>query len=106
MIARCRCNDESAPRVVRPNLDESLARWSTTPLTANAANAAPDWGLFAGRTASLIPVYPLTMGSLLAFALYTAYLGFQWRRQRTLGNEINALQLTLPPPNLDSPEMR
>ena len=36
------------------------------------------------------------MGSLLLFSLYTAFLGFQWRRQRTLGDDISALRKTLP----------
>jgi Protein of unknown function (DUF4079) len=58
---------------------------------------SPDWGIFEGRSGSLL--HPITMGSLFVFSLYTAYLGFQWRRQRTLGDEIGALRKTLP--NLD-----
>lgn len=56
--------------------------------------AGPDWGIFEGRTLSLL--HPLTMGSLLLFSLYTALLGFQWRRQRTMGDEISALKKSLP----------
>jgi hypothetical protein len=90
---------------VKPGLAlTSLAKMCTTPLTAHAADAVPDWGLFAGRTASLL--HSLTMGSLLVFTLYTAYLGFQWRRQRTSGDEIAALQKKLPRTTLDSPETR
>lgn len=36
------------------------------------------------------------MGSLLLYSLYTAFLGFQWRRQRTLGGDIKELQAQLP----------
>jgi len=36
------------------------------------------------------------MISLLAFSVYTAVLGFNWRRQRTIGDEISALKKTLP----------
>jgi hypothetical protein len=36
------------------------------------------------------------MLSLLAFSVYTATLGFAWRRQRTMGDEISALKKTLP----------
>ena len=36
------------------------------------------------------------MGSLLLYALATALLGFQWRRQRTMGDEISVLKKTLP----------
>jgi len=41
-------------------------------------------------------LHPAMMGSLLLFSLYTAFLGFQWRRQRTLGDDISALRKTLP----------
>jgi Protein of unknown function (DUF4079) len=51
-------------------------------------------------------IHPLTMGSLFVFTLSTAYVGFQWRRQRTLGDEITTLQKRVPPPNLDSSETR
>jgi hypothetical protein len=92
------------PPPVRPGLAVSLASLATTPQTVYAAADTPDWGLFAGRTASLL--HPWTMGSLLMFALSTAYLGFQWRRQRTLGDEIATLQKKMPPPNLNSSEPR
>lgn len=36
------------------------------------------------------------MGSLLLFSISTGLLGFQWRRQRTMGDEISALKKTLP----------
>jgi Protein of unknown function (DUF4079) len=69
--------------------------WAATAQIAMADS--PDWGIFEGRTGSLL--HPITMGSLFVFSLYTAYLGFQWRRQRTLGDEIGTLRKTLP--NLD-----
>jgi Protein of unknown function (DUF4079) len=58
---------------------------------------SPDWGLFEGRIGSVL--HPVTMGGMFVFSLYTAYLGFQWRRQRTMGDEISALKKLLP--NLD-----
>ena len=63
-------------------------------LPSAAGAAGPDWGLFEGRTGSLI--HPTVMGGLFLYSAYTAYLGFQWRRQRTLGDEISALKATLP----------
>jgi hypothetical protein len=36
------------------------------------------------------------MVSLLTFSLWTASLGFAWRRQRTMGDEISTLKKTLP----------
>jgi hypothetical protein len=65
-------------------------------LTPEAANAAPspDWGLFEGKTGSLL--HPVIMGSMFALSLSTALKGFQYRRQRTMGAEIKALKQTLP----------
>lgn len=71
----------------------SAAAVLATPLAALADS--PDWGLFEGKTGSLL--HPVMMGSLLLYSLYTAFLGFQWRRQRTMGDEIKALQQSLPP---------
>lgn len=59
-----------------------------------ASAAGPDWGIFEGRTGSLL--HPLMMGGLLAFSLSTAFLGFDWRRLRTIGDDISALKRTLP----------
>jgi hypothetical protein len=36
------------------------------------------------------------MGTLLVWSISTALLGFQWRRQRTIGDEIATLKKTLP----------
>ena len=63
-----------------------------TPLSANAAG--PDWGVFEGRTGSLL--HPVAMFAMAAFSVSTGLLGFQWRRQRTIGEEISSLKKTLP----------
>lgn len=63
-----------------------------SPLAANAAG--PDWGVFEGRTGSLL--HPIAMFSMAAFSVSTGLLGFQWRRQRTLGDEITSLKKSLP----------
>lgn len=65
---------------------------ATAPTSASAAG--PDWGLFEGKTGSLL--HPVFMGSMFLFSLSTAFLGFQWRRQRTIGDEINTLKKTMP----------
>lgn len=70
----------------------TTALWTAT--TELAAAAGPDWGIFEGRTGSLL--HPITMGGLFLYSAYTAFLGFQWRRQRTLGDEITQLKKTLP----------
>lgn len=64
-------------------------------LTSSAAMAdSPDWGIFEGRTGSLL--HPLMMGGLLLFSVKTALLGFDWRRQRTIGDEISELKKRIP----------
>ena len=70
----------------------TAALWTAT--TEMASAAGPDWGIFEGRTGSLL--HPVTMGGLFLYSAYTAFLGFQWRRQRTLGDEISQLKKTLP----------
>ena len=73
----------------------ALATTSLWTVTTELATAAgPDWGIFEGRTGSLL--HPITMGGLFLYSAYTAFLGFQWRRQRTLGDEITQLKKTLP----------
>lgn len=47
-----------------------------------------------GKSASLL--HPVMMFSLLALSVSTAILGFQWRRQRTMGDEISSLKKSLP----------
>lgn len=74
-------------------LSLSLIIISSSPLIANAADS-PNWGIFEGRTGSLL--HPIAMISMAAFSASTALLGFQWKRQRTLGDEISTLKKTLP----------
>lgn len=76
-----------------PSMATATAMFWT--LSASVASAAgPDWGIFEGRTGSLL--HPVMMASLLALSISTALLGFNWRRQRTMGDEISALKKTLP----------
>jgi hypothetical protein len=63
--------------------------------TMTIAEGIRDVTIFQGKTLSLL--HPVMMFGLLALSLSTALLGFQWRRQRTLGDEIRTLQTSLPP---------
>lgn len=64
-------------------------------LSSEVANAAgPDWGVFEGKTGSLL--HPVMMFGMLMLSASTALLGFEWRRQRTIGGEISDLKKTLP----------
>jgi hypothetical protein len=81
----------SFPAVVKVSA-AALTMWSMG--AAPSLAAGPDWGIFEGRSLSLL--HPVMMGSMLIFSLYTAFLGFNWRRQRTMGDEISTLKKSLP----------
>lgn len=67
----------------------------------DAAAAGGAYGLLEGRSAALL--HPAMMFGLLASSLYAAYLGWQWRRVREVGEEIRALKAALPAPTPDAP---
>eukprot|EP01018_Ginkgo_biloba_P020099 Gb_09548 [translate_table: standard] len=54
-----------------------------------------EFGVLEGRSASLI--HPIVMGGLFVFTLWTGYLGWQWRRIRTIQDEINELKKQVKP---------
>jgi hypothetical protein len=70
----------------------TAAIWAS--LSTSALADSPDWGIFEGRIGSLL--HPVTMISLLALSVSTALLGFDWRRQRTIGDDISVLKKSLP----------
>ncbi len=53
-----------------------------------------EFGILEGRTAAL--VHPAMEFIILGASLYAAYLGWQWRRTRELGEEIRALKAAAP----------
>jgi len=69
-----------------------LALLSGIPEVSNAAG--PDWGIFEGKTGSLL--HPITMGSLFFLQISTALKGIKWRRQREIGDEISTLKKQMP----------
>lgn len=48
-----------------------------------------------GRSFALI--HPIVMGGLFFYTLWAGYLGWQWRRVRTIQNEINELKKQVAP---------
>lgn len=65
-------------------------------LPADAALAVGgELGILEGRSFALL--HPLIMGGLFAYTLWAGYLGWQWRRVRTVQDEINALKKQLKP---------
>jgi len=64
---------------------------------AQAAGGA--YGILEGRTAAL--VHPAVMGTLFVGMLFSAYTGFQWRRARTIAQEIKEKKAQLPAPDAE-----
>lgn len=69
------------------------------PLLLNPQDALAvggEFGILEGRSVALI--HPLVMGSLFLYTLWAGYLGWQWRRVRTIQDEINELKKQVKPP--------
>lgn len=62
----------------------------------NALAAGGEFGILEGRTLAL--VHPVVMAGLFAYTLWAGYLGWQWRRVRTIQDEINELKKQVKPP--------
>lgn len=85
-----------------PNAHSDLLVRSSSPLglLAPLLFAAPalakdgELGLLEGRTAAL--VHPFFMGLLFLTTLYAGFSGYQWRRARTIQEEVKALKAQLP----------
>ncbi|XP_039135241.1 uncharacterized protein LOC120272475 [Dioscorea cayenensis subsp. rotundata] len=66
-------------------------------LSAQDALAADgEFGILEGRSLALI--HPIVMSGLFLYTLWAGYLGWQWRRVRTIQNEINELKQQVKPP--------
>lgn len=61
----------------------------------DALAAGGEFGIFEGRTFALI--HPIVLAGLFFYTLYAGYLGWQWRRVRTIQNEINELKKQIKP---------
>uniref|UniRef100_A0A803M3C1 Uncharacterized protein n=2 Tax=Chenopodium quinoa TaxID=63459 RepID=A0A803M3C1_CHEQI len=68
------------------------------PFLLNAQDALAvegQFGILEGRTAALI--HPAVMSGLFVYTLWAGYLGWQWRRIRTIQNEISELKKQVKP---------
>jgi hypothetical protein len=64
-------------------------------LPPDALAAGGEFGILEGRSFALL--HPLVMGGLFGYTLWAGYLGWQWRRVRTVQDEINDLKKQLKP---------
>ncbi|KAG0497809.1 hypothetical protein HPP92_002500 [Vanilla planifolia] len=65
-------------------------------LPPEALAVGGEFGILEGRTFAL--VHPVVMGGLFFYTLWAGYLGWQWRRVRTIQDEINELKKRVKPP--------
>ncbi|KAE8699625.1 vegetative cell wall protein gp1-like [Hibiscus syriacus] len=63
--------------------------------TQDALAVNGEFGILEGRSVALI--HPIVMGGLFFYSLWAGYLGWQWRRVRTIQNEINELKKQVTP---------
>ncbi|XP_022759598.1 uncharacterized protein LOC111305978 [Durio zibethinus] len=63
--------------------------------TKEALAVNGEFGILEGRSFALI--HPIVMGSLFFYTLWAGYLGWQWRRVRTVQTEINELKKQVKP---------
>ncbi|KAL7125666.1 hypothetical protein ABFS83_14G131700 [Erythranthe nasuta] len=61
----------------------------------DAVAAGGEFGIFEGRSFALI--HPIVMGGLFIYTVYAGYLGWQWRRVRTIQEEVSDLKKQLKP---------
>ncbi|PON97564.1 hypothetical protein TorRG33x02_067660 [Trema orientale] len=61
----------------------------------NAVAAGGEFGILEGRSFAL--VHPIVMGGLFFYTLWAGYLGWQWRRVRTIQNDITELKKQVQP---------
>lgn len=70
----------------------SVTAWVLMAVFSHLQDASAD--ILKGRIASL--THPVVMFLLLATTLWTGYLGWQWRRVRTIQDDISELKKQLP----------
>ncbi|KAM3282555.1 hypothetical protein P3S67_026200 [Capsicum chacoense] len=97
------CHQDSYKLPLHDTIDH--LRPASIPLTAlafpffldakDAVAAGGEFGILEGRSFALI--HPIVMSGLFVYTLYAGYLGWQWRRVRTIQNEINELKKEVKP---------
>ncbi|KAG0502192.1 hypothetical protein HPP92_002264 [Vanilla planifolia] len=92
-----------APCTCKLTLPLSAAGITATGISLQALILPPEalavggeFGILEGRTFAL--VHPVVMGGLFFYTLWAGYLGWQWRRVRTIQDEINELKKRVKPP--------
>ena len=90
-------SSESAKSTMEAGRLALLATVASNPVLFGAQEAfakGGEFGILEGRTLAL--VHPFFLGGLWLATVYEGYLGLQWRKVRTVGEEIQGLKKELP----------
>ena len=90
-------SSESAKSTMEAGRLALLATVASNPVLFGAQEAfakGGEFGILEGRTLAL--VHPFFLGGLWFATVYAGYLGLQWRKVRTVGEEIQDLKKELP----------
>eukprot|EP01025_Chloroclados_australasicus_P033013 TRINITY_DN33538_c0_g1_i1.p1 TRINITY_DN33538_c0_g1~~TRINITY_DN33538_c0_g1_i1.p1 ORF type:complete len:268 (+),score=28.42 TRINITY_DN33538_c0_g1_i1:23-805(+) len=96
-VAKCHQSNKDSPNQKFNNeqlLTIGLACLPALFMVEPALAVQGELGLFEGRTAALI--HPAIMGFLFVSTGYAGWLGWQWRRVRTIANDVKQLKSQLP----------
>ncbi|KAF7082816.1 hypothetical protein CFC21_086665 [Triticum aestivum] len=93
-------SSSSSPPAVPSLRSAAVALAGAVPLLAalpppDALAVGGELGIIEGRTVALL--HPAIMGGLFAYTLWAGYLGWQWRRVRTVQDEITELKKQVRP---------
>ncbi|KAM3296423.1 hypothetical protein ACQJBY_038647 [Aegilops geniculata] len=93
-------SSSSSPSAVPSLRSAAVALAGAVPLLAalpppDALAVGGELGIIEGRTVALL--HPAIMGGLFAYTLWAGYLGWQWRRVRTVQDEITELKKQVRP---------
>lgn len=93
-------SSSSSPPAVPSLRSTAVALAGAVPLLAalpppDAMAVGGELGIIEGRTVALL--HPAIMGGLFAYTLWAGYLGWQWRRVRTVQDEITELKKQVRP---------
>ncbi|RZB49772.1 hypothetical protein D0Y65_052607 [Glycine soja] len=81
------------PRIL--SFDFVMVMMGVVLLAQDALAVGGEFGILEGRSFALI--HPIVMGSFFLYTLWAGYLGWQWRRVRTIQNDINELKKQVKP---------
>lgn len=98
-VVQTTTSSEDEDKMMRMLGQAALISTSMLALPEDAFAKGGELGILEGRTIALL--HPAMMAFLLGATVWSGWLGWQWRRVRTIQTEINELKTQLPAPAAD-----